>query len=419
PSTGTGTSYTTTFSSTGSQTINATARDNNAATKLGQITINVQAQGLIITVTCPGTGTAGKPVTCNATTSGGTGTVTITWSSNGSPATGTGSSYTATLAAKGTLRVNGTATDSATPPARSSQIVNVVINGQPIVVTVTCGTGTAGKPITCTASATGGTGPYTFSWSAPGGTPSTGTGASFTTTYAVKGTFVVNATATDINNAKKSQTASIVVAGQPIVVTVTCGTATAGKPVTCNVVASGGTAPYTFTWASNGTPATGTGTSYTTTFAAKGSQLVNATARDNNGQTVTGRATVVVAGQPIVVTVTCGSATLGKPVTCNATASGGTAPFTFSWSAPGGTPATGTGASFTTTYSTKGPKVVNATATDSNNVQKSQTATIPVGGAPITVTVSCGTATLGKPVTCNASATGGTAPFTFSWSAPG
>src|SRR5207249_729791 len=198
---------------------------------------------------------------------------------------------------------------------KGSASVMVTVAPQPIVVTVTCGSATAGKPVTCNASATGGTSPFTFSWSAPGGSPATGTGASFTTTYAAKGTFVVNATATDANQAKKSQTASIVVAGQPIVVTVTCGTATAGKPVTCNASATGGTPPYRFTWASRGTPATGTGTSYTTTFATKGSQVVNATARDNNAATKLGKATVNVVGTPISVTVTCGSATAGKPVT--------------------------------------------------------------------------------------------------------
>src|SRR5439155_19825571 len=128
----------------------------------------------------------------------------------------------------------------------------IVAARTPIVVTVTCGTATAGKPVTCNASATGGTAPYTFSWSAPGGTPSTGAGASFTTTYATKGTFVVNATATDANNAKKSATASVVVAPQPLTITVTCGTATTGKPVTCNASATGRTPPYTFTWSSHG-----------------------------------------------------------------------------------------------------------------------------------------------------------------------
>src|SRR5207245_2335955 len=277
--------------------------------------IVVTAQVIVVTVTC-GTATAGQPVTCNASATGGTAPFTFTWASHGTPATGTGSSYTTTFAAKGPQVVNATATDNNGNTKLGQATVNV--QGSPLVVTVTCGTATAGKPVTCNASATGDTPPYTFSWSAPGGSPATGTGASFTTTYAAKGTFVVNATATDNNGVKKSQTASIVVTGQAIVVTVTCGTAATGQPVTCNASATGGTAPFTFTWASKGTPATGTGSSYTTTFATKGPQVVNATARDNNGATKLGQATVNVQGSPLVVTVTCGTATAGKPVTCNA-----------------------------------------------------------------------------------------------------
>src|SRR5439155_27360840 len=110
-----------------------------------------------------------------------------------------------------------------------------------------------------------------------------------------------NATATDGNNAKKSQTASIVVAAQPIVVTINCGTGpfTAGKPVTCTVSATGGTAPYTFTWSSKGTPTSGTDTSYTTTFSSAqiGLQTINATARDNNAVTKLGQITINVQAQ--------------------------------------------------------------------------------------------------------------------------
>src|SRR5207249_619436 len=272
----------------------------------------------------------GKPVTCNATASGGTAPYTFTWASRGTPATGTGTSYTTTFAAKGSQVVNATARDN-NAVTKLGQ-ATVVVAAQPIVVTVTCGTATVGKPVTCNASATGGTAPYTFSWSAPGGSPATGTGASFTTTYATKGTFVVNATATDLNGAKKSQTASIVVTAQPLAVTVTCGTATAGKPVTCNASATGGTAPYTYTWsAPGGSPATGTGASFTTTYAAKGTFVVNATATDLNGAKKSQTASVVVAAQPIVVTVNCGTGpfTAGKPVTCNVSATGGTSPYTF------------------------------------------------------------------------------------------
>src|SRR5206468_2161796 len=172
-----------------------------------------------------------------------------------------------------------------------------------------------------------------FSWSAPGGSPATGTGASFTVTYATKGSKTITTTATDSASATGSKDTIVTVAGQPIVVTVTCGSATAGKPVTCNASATGGTAPYSFTWSSNGSPATGTGASYTTTFPAKGSQTVTATATDGNSVTMSGTASVTVAAQPIATDFTFSptSPTSGQDVTFTASASGGTSPYAFSW----------------------------------------------------------------------------------------
>src|SRR5260370_370396 len=81
------------------------------------------------------------------------------------------------------------------------------------------------------------------------------------------------------------------------------------------------------------------------------------------------------------------SGTVGTAVTFTATGSGGTAPYTFSWTAIGGNPASGTGASFTTTYTTKGSKTVSVTITDSNARTATASATIAISGTPPAVSV--------------------------------
>src|SRR5207249_851239 len=159
------------------------------------------------------------------------------------------------------------------------------------------------------------TAPYTYAWDFGDGNTTRGTSNQATHTYSTIGPRVVQLFVNDSLGATGIFSRNVTVVA-PIIVNVTCGTATSGKPVTCNASARGGTAPYTFTWASKGTPATGTGSSYTTTFATKGSQVVNATARDNNAVTRLSQATVNVAAQPIVVVVTCGTPTVNQPVTC-------------------------------------------------------------------------------------------------------
>src|SRR5207249_748138 len=227
------------------------------------------------------------------------------------------------------------------------QTITVAVAAQPIVDNGSCGAATAGKPVTCTASPTGGTTPYTIRWSSTG-SPAAGTGASYTTTFATKGTFSVTLNVTDVNAKFTVQTISVVVAGQPIVDNGSCGAATAGKPVTCTASPTGGTTPYTIRWSSTGSPATGTGASYTTTFAAKGPQTVTLNVTDANRKFTVQTINVGVTGSPIVDNGSCGTATAGKPVTCTASPTGGTTPYTITWRSTG-TPATGTGASYTTT----------------------------------------------------------------------
>src|SRR3989454_93079 len=423
PSSGTGPTFTTSYSTTGTKSINVTATDTNNQHASKIIVVSIGA-ALQITASCAGganTGTVGKPVACTASASGGTPPYTFSWSApGGSPASaGNVTSFTVTYSAKGTFNINATVTDRATPTGKSSVLIPVTITGQPIVDNGSCGTATAGKPVTCTAAPTGGTAPYTITWASTG-SPATGSGTSYTTTFATKGTFSVTLNVTDVNRKFTVQTISVSVAAQPIVDNGSCGVATAGKPVTCTAAPTGGTTPYTITWRSTGTPATGSGASYTTTFATKGTFSVTLNVTDANRKFTVQTISVAVTGQPIVITASCNNAAVNSPVNCSASATGGTSPITFAWSAPGGTPSSGTGATFTTSYSTTGTKSINVTATDVNTAHASKIITVTIGaGLQITASCETNTGTVGKPVNCTASATGGTPPYTFSWSAPG
>src|SRR6266852_2054214 len=92
-------------------------------------------------------------------------------------------------------------------------LCTVVVDAQPVDVTVNCGTGqTAGMAFNCVVSATGGTAPYT------------GTGT-FPVTQPVKGTFTETFSVHDTNSPTLvAGSQSVTVTGQPVVVTLNCGT---------------------------------------------------------------------------------------------------------------------------------------------------------------------------------------------------
>ena len=261
-----------------------------------------------------------------------------------------------TYTASGPHTVTVTATETAN--AAVTHIVEVgrllisVSGGiTPPTVLISCPTsGTVGVMVPCTATGSGGTTPYTFAWTATGGSPASGTGASFATTYTVKGSDTISVTLTDSESPAKTATASTTVTIAPVTLAVTISGPTTGSinsPLVFTANPSGGTTPYMFAWtATGGSPASGTGSSCTTMFATSGPQSVSVTVTDANAKTATASATVTISPTALTVTITCPTGgTVGSPVNCTATSSGGTQPVAFSWTAIGGSPSSGTGAS--------------------------------------------------------------------------
>ena len=247
-----------------------------------------------------------------------------------------------------------------------------------------------------TASSTGGTTPYTFSWNT-GGTAALETGLG-------SGTYSV--TITDQNGCTDS---SSVVLSQPAV---TGSSAAVTSILDCNndtdgqvtASGSGGTTPYTFSWNTGGTAALET---------SLGAGTYSVTITDQNGCT---DSTSVILSQPAA---TVSSAAVTSIINCNgyadgqvtASSTGGTTPYTFSWNT-GGTAALETGLG-SGTYS------VTITdqngCTDSSSVVLSEPASL-IASSAVTSAVNCNGLTDGQ---VTASSTGGTSPYTFSWNTGG
>ncbi|AZA58405.1 T9SS type A sorting domain-containing protein [Chryseobacterium shandongense] len=322
----------------------------------------------------------------NLTPAGGTAPYTFNWGGGITTEDRTGlaaGTYTVIITdANGcTATVNATVTQPASAVSGTTVVTNVACNGA------------SNGAINLTPA--GGTAPYTFNWGG-GITTEDRTGLA-AGTYTVIITDANGCTATV--NATVTQPASAV-SGTTVVTNVACNGASNGA---INLTPAGGTAPYTFNWGGGITTEDRTGL-------AAGTYTVIIT--DANGCTATVNATVTqpasaVSGTTVVTNVACNGASNGA---INLTPAGGTAPYTFNW-----------GGGITTEDRTglaAGTYTVIITDANGCTATVSRTVTQPTALAATTsqTNIACNGGSTGV-ATINVS--GGTAPYTYSWSPSG
>jgi hypothetical protein len=285
----------------------------------------------------------GQPVSFSAT--GGNGA--FSWSApNGSPAAGGGAAFTTVYGAAGTYVVVVTSAGLSAscrvtvPPSITPELV------------CTPGTQTVATGQLATFSAAGGTGVY--NWSAPGGSTTSGSGATFSTSYASPGTNTVAVT-----SGSATKTCQVVVPPPPpptLVCAPPIQSTTVGQTV--NVGATGGDGTYS--WAAPaGTPATGGGPGFSTAYAAAGAYAITV-----SSGTQTATCSVTVTAPPLACSPVIQTALVGAPATLTAT--GGSGPYT--WSAPGSLNEAGSGATFEAVYPVPATNLVTVTSGNSSAV---------------------------------------------------
>ncbi len=294
-----------------------------------------------------------------------------------------------------TLKLKTTGNGTCPPDSDyvSIQYFNFDANVSPVSNSVSCNGGSNG---TATASLSGGTPPFTYSWNtSPVQTNQTATGLT-------AGTYVVT-----IANGYGCTASFSVTITQPQ--TLSSGIS-ASQNVSCNggsngsatITASGGTSPYSYAWSNAQTNAMATGLV---------SGTYSVTVTDSKGCTSTASLTIT---QPAVLSssavastnVSCFGASNGAAAS---TASGGTTPYNFSWNtSPPQNTQTATGLS-------AGNYVV--TITDGNGCTSTAGVTITqptaLSSSVLTVNgVSCYGGNNGYLV---ASASGGTPQYSYAW----
>jgi hypothetical protein len=324
----------------------------------------------------------------NLTPTGGTGPYTFSWSDGAT--TEDRSGLTAGIYSVTITDSNGceTTVNGITVSQPAS-----VVSGTAVVTNVSCNGGSNGS---INLTPTGGVGPYVYNWG--GGITTTKDRSNLTA-----GTYSV--TITDVNGCSRTISGITVtqpaaaISGATVVTNVSCFGDNTGE---INLIPSGGTGPYTFSWNDGATTEDRNGLTAGT---------YSVTITDNNGcQTTLNGITVsapasVVSGTAVVTNVSCFGGDTGE---INLIPNGGTGPYTFSWN-DGATTEDRSGLTagiYSVTITDN-----NGCETTVNGITVSQPASV-VSGTAVVTNVSCFGGNTGE---INLIPNGGTGPYTFSW----
>lgn len=359
----------------GTYTVTVTNAAGCAATKTATVTqpmtLNVAITGTNLVCGNNSNGT----VTANVTY--GTAPFSFVWSNGGNTQTLSG------LPA-GTYAVTVTSSEGCTGSATKTIAGSPAMNLNLAAQNVTCNGASTGS---ATSAVTGGTAPFTYSWSNGGSTASI--------LNLAAGVYTL--TVTDNLGCTASQSVTV---NQPpaLAISFSNSPGSCGANGTSMANVTGGTAPYSYLWS--------TGATTPNIFnLAPGSYTVTVT--DANNCSLTGN-TVIIAFPLMNLSVTSTNTTCNGVMNGTATANvtNGTAPLSYLWS-NGGTGAT---------ISNLSPGTYTVTVTDGNGCTASGSANVQLGAAlGVTITAS-NYVCIGSTGTATANTTGGSGPYTYLWS---
>jgi len=364
-----------------------------------------------------------------AAASGGTAPYAYSWM-------GTGSVYLNSLttinpqfngSTPGIYSLTFTATDA--NGCTGSITITITVNGSPsATISPLSPKVCAGAGQVMTATITGGTTPYTSSWTGTGATALSATNITNPTFLdTTSGTYGLTYKVTDANNCSSSAVSTTITdikiktsISSPSVFSFCKGIATR-----ITAAANDGTAPYTYSW-------TGTGSGYLDkpatinpqfTGTAPGSYSLTFTATDANGCTGNITINITVNGTPsATISPLTPKVCSGSGQVMTATITGGTTPYTSSWTGTGSTALSATNITSPTFLdTTSGTYGLTYKVTDANNCSSSDVSTT-ITNIKVKASISSPAAFVfceGSSTTITGAASGGTAPYTYAWTGSG
>lgn len=240
-----------------------------------------------------------------------------------------------------------------------------------------------GQNVWFTASASGGRTPYNFTWTFGDGSTRSGTTAYHA--YSTAGSYNVVLTTKDSSPSQQTATSqqTITVTSPPppppsltASFTASLSNPLVGQTVSFTGSASGGTSPYNYAW-NFGDSSTGSGSSASHVYQTAGVYRVALTITDAAGHIANATNTIIVRS-PLSASFTYSPSNpaILSNTQFTASATGGTAPYTYSWDFGDGT--TGTGASPSHSYVLPGTYTVTLTVTDASGLAAKATNTVTV-----------------------------------------
>ena len=274
----------------------------------------------------------------------------------------------------------------------------------------------AGSPVTWSATATGGTGAYSYAWI---GTDSfSGNSSTVSQTYTTAGTKVATVTVTSGKESTTANCSTTVVAQVPTLA-VTClaspSSVNVGSPITWSATATGGTGAYSYAW--TGTDSlTGNSSVASNTYTTAGAKTATVTVTSGTQSTTANCSATVVAQTPSLA-VTCSSnpssLQIGGSTAFMSNVSGGTGSYTYNWAGA----CSGTGSTCSNTFNTAGTQTATVNVT-SGSQTASASCSVAVSSNPINVTCYASPSSIssGQTATFISNITGGNGGYTYTWS---
>ncbi len=354
-----------------------TVTDANGCSSKATVTITQPPQLILVNgssnVTCFGA----KNGLASVTASGGTGAYTYNWSNTTATATATGLSggaYTVTVTDSNgcTITQNFYITE---PPA-------LVL--QTSFIGTTCGQSNGSASVTVA----GGTGPYTYTWS--NGTTQSSINNLQSSIFTV--------TVTDANGCSKTTTVAVTnTNGGTATATATAASCFGSANGTATATMTGGTGPYTYTWSNGATQSSINNLQ---------SSIYTVTVTDANGCSSTATVNITQPSsinlQTSSININCFGANNGSALV---TATGGTSPYTYTWS---------NGAT-TSSIINLPSNIYTVTITDANGCTASASISITQPSSIILQTSFIGTTCGQNNGSASVTASGGTGAHTYSW----